>query len=77
MPAEPARPLLDVDHLSELEAVWGRPWGAQSNIDKLRMVVVGGSQNSSEFWELAAGAPIDARATQKKCGSNMKVSSRF
>ncbi|MBI2304055.1 MAG: hypothetical protein HYU86_04850 [Chloroflexi bacterium] len=37
---KPPRPLFDVDYMSELEAMWGRKWGAQTDLGKLRMVLV-------------------------------------
>lgn len=40
-PRKPPRPLFDINYLSELEATWSRPWGAQSNTDKLRTVMCG------------------------------------
>ena len=37
---KPPQPLFDVDYLDELEATWGREWGAQTEFGKLRSVLV-------------------------------------
>lgn len=40
VPGTPPKSLMNIDYLEELEATWRRPWGAQSNIKKLQMVLV-------------------------------------
>ncbi|MBI2304061.1 MAG: hypothetical protein HYU86_04880 [Chloroflexi bacterium] len=39
-PDRPPRALWDIDYMSELELVWGRRWGAQSDLGKIEMVLV-------------------------------------
>lgn len=41
-PGRPARPevIADLSYLDELEATWGRRWGAQSEMGRLRMAMV-------------------------------------
>ena len=69
-----AKPLFDVDFMDELERGWGRRWGAQSDLGKLRMVMVhmpGEEETAPEFFEdpvyfnLPEGPP-DLRALQKQ-----------
>ena len=37
---KPPQPLFDIDYMDELEATWGRRWGAQTELGKLRSVLV-------------------------------------
>ena len=37
---KPPQPLFDIDYLDELEATWGRRWGAQTELGRLRYVMV-------------------------------------
>ena len=37
---KPPQPLFDIDYLDELEATWGRKWGAQTQIGQLRAVML-------------------------------------
>ncbi len=37
---KPPQPLFDIDYMDELEATWGRRWGAQSELGRLRAVMV-------------------------------------
>ena len=37
---KPPQPLFDIDYLDELEATWGRKWGAQTELGTLRSVMV-------------------------------------
>jgi N-dimethylarginine dimethylaminohydrolase len=37
---KPPQPLFDIDYMDELEATWGRRWGAQTELGKLRTVMV-------------------------------------
>ncbi|MBI2304040.1 MAG: hypothetical protein HYU86_04775 [Chloroflexi bacterium] len=39
-PGKPPKPLFDLDYMDELEAMWGRPWGAQSRIGRLKMAMI-------------------------------------
>ncbi|MBI2304056.1 MAG: hypothetical protein HYU86_04855 [Chloroflexi bacterium] len=44
----PPRALWDVDYNSELELVWGRRWGAQSDLGRIEMILVS-RPDESEF----------------------------
>jgi hypothetical protein len=49
-----AKPLFDIDYMDELERAWGRKWGAQSDLGKLKMVMVhmpGEEEIAPEFFE--------------------------
>ena len=37
---KPPQPLFDIDYMDELEATWGRKWGAQTELGRLRSVMV-------------------------------------
>ncbi len=37
---KPPQPLFDIDYMDELEATWGRRWGAQTELGQLRYVMV-------------------------------------
>ncbi len=37
---KPPQPLFDIDYMDELEATWGRRWGAQTELGQLRSVMV-------------------------------------
>ncbi|MBI2304045.1 MAG: hypothetical protein HYU86_04800 [Chloroflexi bacterium] len=47
-PGKPPKPLFDLDYMDELEAMWGRPWGAQSRIGRLKMAMI---QNPKDLLE--------------------------
>ena len=37
---KPPQPLFDIDYMDELEATWGRKWGAQTELGQLRAVMM-------------------------------------
>ncbi|MBI2304058.1 MAG: hypothetical protein HYU86_04865 [Chloroflexi bacterium] len=77
-PGKPPRALWDVDYLSELERVWGRRWGAMSDIGKIHMImvsrpdgrelqpnIVGIEEKDKEFFGLGEEIPDLERLQQQ------------
>lgn len=50
---KPPRPLFDIDYMDELEPGWGRKWGAQTELGRLRMVMV-----QAPTWGATQSPPI-------------------
>lgn len=78
----PPQPLFDVDFMDELEATWGRRWGAQSELGQLRMVMVQAPtwgqtqsppvQQDPTFFGFPKGVP-DLELMQKKHKSLVNI----
>jgi N-dimethylarginine dimethylaminohydrolase len=73
---KPPRPLFDVDFLDELPDMWGRRWGAQTDLGTLRMVMVARppaaqtqegalAQGAPDFYGLVRGIPQAVRMRQQ------------
>jgi hypothetical protein len=65
-----------ISFMDELEAMWGRKWGAQSKVGKLRYALVSppsDNEESEEILEDPVCLTVSAR-TSRKCGSNTTVS---
>lgn len=80
-PGMPPEPLFDIDYMDELVANWGRRWGAQSAVGRLRMVLLHRPgeeavhpliRKDPGFFNLPEGVP-DLRKMQEEHDSLVEV----